>query len=232
MTSETCQGITKKGIRCSYKPKINSEYCSIHRQTIVNPKRSVQEDVTMKDVDMGDLTFHFPNDIIREILKYLDFIDLTLFTSVSKSCGNFVSYFKLMNEDDKLQYLHFKNDFQMNVSLINCDFAEQNAIPVPVGQHLVLYPTKFIPMTKIEFLIQKGVVVSFTNKTKEGSTSWYHNVRDKFFENNFVKVNKSMKHLIESKSIVWNFRNMFCHIVKISKTLHKYQIEHPERKRM
>jgi hypothetical protein len=235
MTKILCKATTKKGFRCQNNPKTDSEFCKVHHTSKpIQPPPSESEEEPMyidhSTLDMGDLTDHFPNEIIREMLKYLNVFDLIQFSMTNRSCHNFVKTYKMVPKDMKIRYNHFLEFFNEKQCIINVEKAMEYNIPVYEHQQLIIYPTRFISMKKIELLIKKGIKIKFKKDHNDNITSWVYNKKElPSFEKDFIHLNKATKHLLDSKLIKWNRRELYIHIEKMTRYLEDYRMNHPER---
>lgn len=227
-----CKAKTKKGTPCQNKPNLNSKFCRIHVSTkSPEPLPSESDDpifIEQSELDIGDLTNYFPNEIIHEMLKYLNIFDLINFSIVNRSCGRFVKKYKMIPNSMKIRFKNFVEYFKEKQSIMNSEKAIEYGIPVCQGQQLIVYPSRFIGMKKVELLVRKGVCVKF--KQSDENCSWVYN-KNEFpsFDYNFVPMNKTTKHILESSSVKWNMREMYLHVESMNRYLQEYRMKHPER---
>lgn len=231
MTKILCKAITKKGTHCQNTPKSDSDFCKIHQPSVpVQPDPEPEEPMYVEhsELEMGELTIYFPNEIIREILKYLNIFDLTNFSMTNRSCHRFVKVYHMIPKNEKKKYQKFIEYFKDKQSLVNVEKAKEYHIPVCDGQQLVIYPSRFIGMKKIELLVRRGVDVKF--KEIHNDIVWVYNKNElPSIEKDFVHLNKAMKHLLDSKMIKWNIRELYLHVDEIVRYLEDYRKKHPER---
>jgi hypothetical protein len=62
----------------------------------------------------------------------------------------------MIPKDVKIRYKNFLEFFNEEQSILNIEKALQYNIPVSVGQQLIIYPSRFISMKKIEMLVRMG----------------------------------------------------------------------------
>jgi hypothetical protein len=231
MSKILCKAKTKKGTPCQNNSKTNSQFCTRHQSTTPIPFIPQLEDpifIQHSDLEMGSLTEYFPNEIIREILKHLNVFDLVNFSMTNTSCGRFVKAYRMIPKDTQIRYKNFLDFFKEKQSIVNVEKAIEYDIPVYEGQQLIIYPTKFIGMKKIDLLMRKGVKIKM--KEDNGNISWINNKNEyPSFEKNFIPLNKSMKHLLDSKLIKWNTRQMYLHVEDINRRFEIYRSNHPDR---
>ena len=101
MSRILCKAKMKKGTRCQNNPKPNSEFCKVHQSskpTEVPPPTEPEETIYIdhSELDMGELSVHFPNEIIYEMLKYLNVFELTDFSMLNRSCYRFVKVYRMI----------------------------------------------------------------------------------------------------------------------------------------
>jgi hypothetical protein len=237
MSKILCKAKTKKGTPCQNNPNPSSQFCKIHHSANQPPIQISQQEpeeppiyIDHSELEMGDLSIHFPNEIIFEILKYLNVFELVQFSMMNRSCMNFVKTYRMIPKDAKMRYEKFIEIFNEKQSIINVEKAMEYYIPVYKEQQLIIYPSRFISMKKIELLIRKGIKVKFKKDHNDNVISWIYNKNElSSFEKDFIQINKGMKHLLVSKMIKWNRRELYLHIENISNYLQEYRMKYPDR---
>jgi hypothetical protein len=177
---------------------------------------------------MGDLTI-LPNELICEILKYLNVFEKIDFSKVNRSCRRFITGFEMVPNNVRVRFLNFLSLFKEKQSILNVEKALEYNIPVVKGQQFVIYPTKCIPTKKIEMLVRKGVVVKFQKDSVQNTTWGFNDNLFPNFEKDFVYLNKAMKHIIHSKMIDWNVKAMYLYVEDLLQYLDEYRLKYPDR---
>jgi hypothetical protein len=235
----TCNANTKKGKKCMNSTIHPSGLCIIHR-----PKKiEKSEEVTIQNLDgleMGDFTKLFPNEIIYEILKYLDIFELSKFSIVNVSCHRFVKYYPMIHSKTKENYKMFMMDYKEKPSIINMETAKKYNIPYPSGQQLILYPKSMVDLAFIVSLIQNGKKLEFEIQRETGKIDWYYDksthienlTNDRtIFAKNFLVVPSTMRTIVESDLIQWNFRELYLYYQQMINHINIYCKQHRERER-
>lgn len=236
----TCNANTKKGKKCMNSTIHPSGLCIIHR-----PKKiEKSEEVTIQKLDgleMGDLSKLFPNEIIYEILKYLDIFELSKFSTVSVSCHRFMKYYDMIGAKTKESYKMFVTDFKEKPCIFNIETAQKYNIPYPSGQQLILCPKSIIDRAFIDSLIQNGKKIEFEIHRDTEQISWYYEssthveslASDRnIFAKNFLVVPSTMRAVVDSKLIDWNIRELYLYYQRTMNHLNLYCKKHTERERI
>ena len=227
-----CKGITKKGELCMRISKHASGFCSLHQPK--SPKKStVQESRPSSESyewEMGDLSDHFPPEIMREILLNLNIFDLSRFSRVNRCCQKVVKDFKLIDGVEVKLFQSFVKSFKNKPTIVGYDIAKKYRIPHP-RQHLILYPKEILRLTYIDSRIQARSKIKYRENKKGEVLFSIDKSHFEAFTRKFLCVPSTMTlDVLAGPSTIWNFQDIFLHYRKMKTRVDQYQEGNPNLK--